>query len=165
MGHPQECEILIETDRSLQKPTECLQDDAGRDCGEQRSHLLYVNEGARSHCGHIQGRGPRLRGCGTGSVQGRKVFMNFRRVRASVALEETGGVSPGEDLRCPWRALRLSHECRHRGSISAAWSRTVHGAEVDLLDPKWQSTSPPGSQDNCTVLPSQAPSSKQESVE
>lgn len=103
-----------------------------------------------THCGHVQGRGPRLWGCGKGLVQGPKVFMNFRRVRTSLALKDTAGVSPGEDLKCPWR---LNHQCTQRESISAAWGRTVHGAEVDLLSPKWQSISPPGSQDNCTVLP------------
>lgn len=70
-----------------------------------------------------------------------------------LALEEAAAVSPGEDSRHPCRAL--SHGCsRHREGISVARGRAAHG--VDLLDPKWQSTSPPsfpGSQDDCTVLP------------
>lgn len=70
--------------------------------------------------------------------------MNFRRVRTSLALEEAAGISPREDLRRPWRALRLRLGCRHREGTSVACRGTAHGVEVDLLPgPKVAVMSPP----------------------
>lgn len=95
--------------------------------------------------------------------------MNFRRVRTSLALEEAAGISPREDLRCPWRALRLRLGCRHRESTSVACRETCRGGGSPSWTQSGHHVSPlpcfPGPQDDCTVLSAgQEPTSPQGSV-